>query len=135
VGGCGEGACVAVSGWATPPPTAAEGTRGASWTAWAVADGAGAAEADEGEATGPWVVLAGAACGAAAAGRPDPSVSVSAIPRPATARTAVRTAMPDRKLIASRRAFTRRLSRPVQPLPLLTTKHGTWVSGVLVGCR
>jgi hypothetical protein len=97
-----------------------------------LADGEGATEADDGRATGAAGLqvtradaVRGAVRGAAAAGWPDPRVSVSAILRPTTAKTAAKIATPDRKLIASMRAFTRRLSRAAQSLPSLTTKHDT----------
>ncbi len=57
------------------------------------------------------------------------------MPVPVRASTAAKTAIPDRKLIASMRAFTTRLSLAAQPVPSLTTKHDTWVSGVLVVSR
>jgi hypothetical protein len=57
------------------------------------------------------------------------------MPVPVRASTAAKTATPDRKLIASMRAFTTRLSLAAQPVPSLTTKHDTWVSGVLVVSR
>jgi hypothetical protein len=84
-------------------------------------DGEGSAEADDGGATGLRVVLGGGAGCAAAAGWPAPRVSVSPRASPATASTAARTATPDRKLIASKRAFIARRIRSDQPLPSLTT--------------
>ncbi len=57
------------------------------------------------------------------------------MPIPVRASTAAKTAIPDRKLISSMRAFTTRLSLAAQPVPSLTTKHDTWVSAVLVVSR
>lgn len=99
---------------------------GASWVADGRSDDEGAAEADDGGTIGLRVTLADVA----AAGWPAPSVTVSAIPTAVRARTPAKTATPDRKLISSMRAFSTRLSLPAQPVPSLTTKHDTWVSGV-----
>ena len=99
---------------------------GASRVADGLSDDEGAAEADDGGTIGLRVMLAGVA----AAGWPAPSVTVSAIPTAVRARTPTKTATPDRKLISSMRAFSTRLSLPAQPVPSLTTKHDTWVSGV-----
>ena len=106
---------------------------GAAWVAEGLADGEGAAEADDGGATGLGVTLLDAVSGAAAARWPPPRVTVSAMPIPVRARTPAKTATPDRKLISSMRAFITRLSLPAQPVPSLTTKHDTWVSGASVG--
>jgi hypothetical protein len=99
-----------------------------------VADGVsndeGAREADDGGATGLGVRLVDAVSGAAAARWPPPRVTVSAMPVPVRASTVAKTARPDRKLISSMRAFTTPLSLAAQPVPSLTTKHDTWVSGV-----
>ena len=86
-----------------------------------LADGEGAAEADDGGATELGMTLADAESGAAAARWPPPSVTVSAIPTAMRARTPAKTATPDRKLISSMRAFSTRLSLPAQPVPSLTT--------------
>ena len=67
---------------------------------------------------------------AAAVGRPPPSVTVSATPPPTRARTLAKTATPERKLMASMRAFMARLSLAAQPVPSLTTKHDTGDQGV-----
>jgi len=103
---------------------------GASWVTDGLSDDEGAAEADDGGTAGLRVTLADAEGGAAAAGWPAPSVTVSAIPTAVRTRTPAKTATPDRKLISSMRAFSTRLSLPAQPVPSLTTKHDTWVSGV-----
>jgi hypothetical protein len=103
---------------------------GASRVTDGLSDDEGAAEADDGGTTGLRVTLADAEGGAAAAGWPAPSVTVSAIPTAVRTRTPAKTATPDRKLISSMRAFSTRLSLPAQPVPSLTTKHDTWVSGV-----
>lgn len=128
----GGGAFV-VSGWGASSLTAAGADPGASRVAEGLADGDGAAEADGGGATGLGVTLVDVVSGAAAARWPPPRVTVSAMPIPVRARTPAKTATPDRKLISSMRAFTTRLSLPAQPVPSLTTKHDTWVSGVAVG--
>ena len=97
---CGDGDRVA--GWGT---SSAAGTGWAgSWMAEGLADGEGAAEADDGSAAEVRVVLAGAAGGAAAAGCPPPSVTASAMPSPLTASTPAAIATPERKLISSMRA-------------------------------
>jgi len=105
---CGDGDRVA--GWGT---SSAAGTGWAgSWMAEGLADGEGAAEADDGSAAEAddgsaaevRVVLAGAAGGAAAAGCPPPSVTASAMPSPLTASTPAAIATPERKLISSMRA-------------------------------
>ena len=84
-------------------------------------DGEGATKADDGGATGLRVVPGGGVAGAAAAGWLAPRVSVSPMASPVTVSTAAKTATPDRKLIASKRAFIARLIRSDQPLPSLTT--------------
>src|SRR5579859_4625623 len=66
---------------------------------------------------------------------PPPTVSVTVMPVAARANTAATTARPDRKLISSKRVFSTRLSLAAQPVPSLTTKHDTWVSGTLVASR
>lgn len=129
---CGAGAFV-VSGGGASSLTAAGADPGASWVAEGLADGEGAAEADDGGATGLGVTLVDVVSGAAAARWPPPRVTVSAMPIPVRARTPAKTATPDRKLISSMRAFMTRLSPLAQPVPSLTTKHDTWVSGVSVG--
>jgi hypothetical protein len=128
---CGEGAFV-FSGGGASWLAAAGADSGASRMAEGLADGEGAGKADGGGATGLGVTL-DAVSGAAAARWPPPRVTVSAMPIPVRARTPAKTATPDRKLISSMRAFITRLSLPDQPVPSLTTKHDTWVSGVSVG--
>jgi hypothetical protein len=127
--GRAEGACV-VSGWGAASLAAAGADSGASWAAEGLADGEGAAAADDGGPTGLGVTLVDAVSGAAAARWPPPRVTVSAMPIPVRASTAAKTARPDRKLISSMRAFITPLSLAAQPVPSLTTKHDTWVSGV-----
>ncbi len=131
---CGESAFV-VSGGGASSSAATGADSGASRTAERLADGEGTAEADDGGVTGLGVTRVDAVSGAAAARWLPPRVTVSAMPIPVRARTPAQTATPDRKLISSMRAFITRLSLPAQPVPSLTTKHDTWVSGVSVGSR
>jgi hypothetical protein len=99
-----------------------------------LADDEGAPKADDGGGTGLWARLVDAVSGAAAARwPPPPRVTVSAMPIPVRARTPAKTARPDRKLISSMRALITRLSLAAQPVPSLTTKHDTWVSGAAHG--
>jgi hypothetical protein len=130
---CGDGAGDVASGWGANSAAGA----GASWLGEGLEEREDAAAADEDGGAAKLGTPVGDETGgaAAAAGWPAPSVTESAMPPPTRARTLAKTAMPERKLISSMRAFITRLSLAAQPVPSLTTKHDTWVSGVLLGTR
>jgi hypothetical protein len=98
----------------------------------ALSEGKGTVTAEDGADPAGLAALAGDDEGGAAAavGWLPPSVTVSATPPPTRARTLAKTATPERKLMASMRAFMARLSLAAQPVPSLTTKHDTGDQGL-----
>jgi hypothetical protein len=125
--------CVARAGWDVK--TAIGSDTAAILLAAALGEGRGSAAGEGWGAAELGLAVSDAAGGAAAAGWPPPSVRESATPVPVRATTAAATATPERKLISSMRAFITRLSVRAQPVPSLTTKHDTGISGNLLGSR
>jgi hypothetical protein len=116
-----RGGCVVRALWGGSVLTGVGADSGAPRTAEGLGDGECATVADDGRGNGLRVVLAAAVGGVAAAGWSVPRLRVSAMPSPATASTATRTATPEWKGISSMRAFSARLSLVAQPLPSVTT--------------